>query len=504
MTRIVVEPTATTDVHGSGRHPRGLATLFFTEMWERFSYYGMRGLLVLFMTDTVRGGLAYDDRTATAIYGLYTAAVYLAALPGGWIADRLMGAQKTVWYGGVIIACGHFVLAIPHEKTFYLGMVLVVLGTGLLKPNISAIVGDLYPEGGARRDAGFSIFYMGINVGAFFGPLVCGYLGEQVNWHYGFGAAGVGMILGLIQYRMTQRYLGESGRTPAAHAKGEEITPEAHRQHWRALWIGVAVVAVIVGLGLGGAIAFEAVALAQWSTGIILTIAALYFLYLFTFAGLDEQERKRVFVILILFIGAAIFWSGFEQGGTSLNLFALRYTERMFGGFEIPATWFQPVNPLMIIILAPFFGAFWVALARRNLDPSIPAKFALGLILMGLGFLVMFFAANIVATGHKVMPTWLVMTYLMHTFGELCLSPVGLSSVTKLAPKRFVSQMMGIWFLGASLGGLIAGLLAGRFNADSVAQMPDLYLQIVLTTVGFGLLLLVFARPIHRLTGGIR
>ena len=504
MTQTVVEPAATPEVHGTQRHPRGLSTLFFTEMWERFSYYGMRGLLVLFMTDSVRGGLGYSDQTATAIYGLYTAAVYLAALPGGWVSDRLMGAQKTVWYGGIVIACGHFVLAIPHEKTFYLGMVLVVLGTGLLKPNISAIVGELYPEGGARRDAGFSIFYMGINVGAFLGPLVCGFLGEQINWHYGFGVAGVGMVLGLIQYRLTRNRLGTAGLSPAAHDKGMQITPEANRQHWRALWIGVGGIAVLVGLGLGGAVEFDAVALARWSTGIILGVAAFYFIYLFVFAGLDQQERQRTFVILVLFIGAALFWSGFEQAGSSLNLFAERYTDRLVGGFEIPATWLQSVNPIMIILLAPFFGYLWVALARRHLDPSIPAKFALGLILLGFGFLVMFFAARLVASGQQVLPTWLVMTYLMHTFGELCLSPVGLSSVTKLAPKRFVSQMMGIWFLGASLGGLIAGLLAGRFRADAVAEMPDLYLQIVISTVGAGIILLVFARPIHKLTGGIR
>jgi POT family proton-dependent oligopeptide transporter len=504
MTRTVVEPAATAEVRGSVRHPRGLATLFFTEMWERFSYYGMRGLLVLFMTDAVTGGLAFDDQTATAIYGLYSAAVYLAALPGGWVADRLLGAQRAVWYGGIVIATGHFVLAIPHQKSFFLGLALVVLGTGLLKPNISAIVGDLYPEGGARRDAGFSIFYMGINVGAFAGPLVCGYLGEQINWHYGFGAAGVGMVFGLLQYRMTQRHLGEAGRRPAAHAKGETISPEVNRKHWRAFWVGMAAIAGVVGLGLGGAIDFHPLALAQWSTGIILAIAALYFVYLFVFAGLDHQERQRTFVIVVLFLGAALFWSGFEQGGSSLNLFADRYTDRVVGDFEIPATWLQSVNPIMIILFAPLFGAMWVNLARRHLDPSIPTKFALGLILLGIGFLVMFFATRIVAAGEKVLPSWLVVTYLMHTFGELCLSPVGLSSVTKLAPRRFVSQMMGIWFLGASLGGLIAGLLAGRFHADAVADMPGLYLQIVLTTVGAGVLLLAFARPIHRLTGGIR
>jgi POT family proton-dependent oligopeptide transporter len=503
MSNTLVEPAATPDVHGSVRHPRGLMTLFFTEMWERFSYYGMRALLVLFMVDATRGGMGFTDQTATAIYGLYTAAVYLVALPGGWVADRLMGAQDAVWYGGIVIACGHFVLAIPDNNAFYLGLVLVVLGTGLLKPNISAIVGGLYPDGGARRDAGFSIFYMGINVGAFLGPLICGYLGQGFNWHYGFGAAGVGMVLGLAQYRLTRRHLGEAGLKPTAHGKGEAITPEAEKQHWRALWIGVGSIFLVVALGLTGAITFNPVALARWSTAIILTIAGLYFGYLFLFAGLDADEKRRTMVIIILFLAAALFWSGFEQAGSSLNLFAERYTDRMIGTFEVPASWLQSVNAGFIIIFAPLFGAFWVWLARRNLDLSIPTKFAWGLILLGLGFLIMMVAAGVVVAGSKVLPTWLIMTYLMHTFGELCLSPVGLSSVTKLAPRRFVSQMMGIWFLGASLGGLIAGLLAGRFSEDAVNQMPDLYLQIVLTTVGAGLLMLVFSKRIDRLTGGI-
>ena len=506
MTDTVLEPAATPQVTGAA-HPRGLYTLFFTEMWERFSYYGMRALLVLFMVDAVEsGGLGFSDATATAIYGLYTAAVYLVALPGGWIADRIIGAQKAVWFGGIVIMLGHFVLAIPSVHSFFLGLVLVVLGTGLLKPNISAIVADLYPEGGARRDAGFTIFYMGINVGAALGPLVCSALGENFNWHYGFAAAGFGMLLGLIQFRFTAKHLGDSGLNPIAHTKGEKISPDVHRKHLRAVWISVAAIALVVALGLTGGISFDPVLMARWSTAVILGMAGVYFAYMFLFAGLDRQEKERTFVILVLFLAVAVFWSGFEQAGSTLNLFASRYTDRVIDAFsyEVPAGWFQSFNAVFIIVFAPMFASLWVALARRNLDPSIPIKFALGLIILGLGFSVMIFAARLIADGGLAAPTWLITTYLLHTFGELCISPVGLSSVTKLAPKRFVGQMMGIWFLGASLGNLIAGLAAGRFNADAVNQMPDLYLQIVMITIGSGLLLLIFSRPIRRMIGDIK
>ena len=504
MTEPTVDPAASTELEPGGRHPRGLYTLFFTEMWERFSYYGMRALLVLFMVDASGGGLGFDDRTATAVYGLYTAAVYLVALPGGWIADRLLGAQRAVWIGGIVIAAGHFVLAVPSVEAFFLGLVLVVLGTGLLKPNISAIVADLYPEGGARRDAGFTIFYMGINVGAATGPLICSTLGERLNWHYGFAAAGVGMVLGLIQFRLTAHHLGDAGSSPVAHRKDGTISARTRRRHWLAVGIALALIATLVGLGLAGVLRFDPVTLARSSTTAILALAALYFGYLFLLAGLDAEEKKRSAVILILFFAAATFWSGFEQAGSSLNLFAERYTNRALGAFEIPAGWFQSLNAVFIIVFAPVFAAVWVRLARRHLDPSIPVKFGLGLIILAAGFAVMIFAAHVVTDGGRAGPLWLVATYLLHTYGELCLSPVGLSSVTKLAPRRFVGQMMGIWFLAASLGNLIAGLLAGRFDADRLEQMPDLFLQIVLTTAGAGALLLVFARPIRRLIGPIR
>lgn len=488
-------------------HPRGLYTLFFTEMWERFSYYGMRALLVLFMTATIAdGGLGFNDVTATAIYGIYTAAVYMVALPGGWIADRLIGAQRAVWYGGIVIMCGHFTLAIPALHTFYLGLILVVLGTGLLKPNISAIVGGLYEgEGGSRRDAGYTIFYMGINLGAMIGPLICSTLGESQSfgWHYGFAAAGVGMLFGLIQYRLTRHHLGEAGLYPG-YVSELGRAAETSRFAWLAVGVGLGLVIFTAILILSGTLTINIVEVAKITTYLIATIAALYFMSVFAFGKLTPTEKKCVTVIIVLVVAEAIFWSGFEQAGSSLNLFAKRYTERLFFGFEIPAGWFQSLNPLFILILAPFFAALWVNLGRRNLDPSIPAKFGLGLIQLGLGFLVMFGASRLVVNGESVMPTWLFFTYLLHTTGELCLSPVGLSSISKLAPKRFVSQMMGIWFLGSALGNIIAGLLAGRFNPEAIQDMPGLYLQIISIAAGSGIILLLFTKPIKRLMGDIR
>ncbi|MGK0298795.1 MAG: POT family proton-dependent oligopeptide transporter [Gammaproteobacteria bacterium] len=484
-------------------HPRGLYTLFFTEMWERFSYYGMRALLVLFMTETLAdGGLGYDDATATAIYGIYTAAVYVACLPGGWIADRLLGAQKAVWYGGIIIMLGHFTLAIPSIPSFYLGLMFVVLGTGLLKPNISAIVGELYPSGSSACTAGYTIFYMGINLGGFMGPLICSTLGESdmFGWHYGFAAAGIGMLFGLIQYRLTQRHLGDSGRYPE-YLRADSNTTEPPRYGWLVVGIGVGLVAFVVVLCLVGLFQISPVGLARTTTYVIAAIATLYFVYVFRFGRLSSREKNCVWVIVILVIAEAVFWSGFEQAGSSLTLFADRYTDRFIFGFEIPTGWFQSLNPMFILILAPFFAAMWVNLGKRNLDPSIPAKFALGLIQLGLGFLVMFGASKLILNGDSVLPTWLFFTYMLHTMGELCLSPVGLSSISRLAPKRFVSQMMGIWFLGSALGNIIAGLLAGRFNPESIADMPSLYLQIICIAVGSGLLLLIFTKPIKRMIG---
>jgi POT family proton-dependent oligopeptide transporter len=465
-------------------------------MWERFSYYGMRALLVLFMVDSVRGGMGMTDQTATAIYGLYTAAVYLAALPGGWLADRIFGARQAVWYGGIIIALGHFTLAIPGPKTFYLGLILVVSGTGLLKPNISAMVGRLYPEGGAGRDAGFTIFYMGINLGAAIGPLVCSTLGEKVNWHYGFAAAGIGMIAGLIQYRLSERHLGSAGLL-------ENQVPLRSLQ--RSI-LGAAAALILLALifCFAGVIKIDPVVAARNTTLIIVGLAVCYFIGLFLFFGLDKTEKHRVIVILVLFIASALFWAGFEQSGSSFNLFAERFTRRNFGGYVIPTGWFQSLGPVMIITLAPAFASIWVKLAARNLEPSLPIKFALGLILLAAGFFAMAVASKFVAAGQQVWPTWLVTTYLLHTFGELCLSPVGLSSVTKLAPPRLVGQLMGTWFLATSLGNLIAGLLAGEMHVDKLNDMPRQYMKMVWLPLVTGVALVFLAKPIKRFMGGVR
>ncbi len=478
-------------------HPRGLTTLFFTEMWERLSYYGMRALLVLFMVDQVqKGGLGLTDETANAIYGLYTAAVYLAALPGGWLADRLLGAQRAVWIGGILIACGHFVLGIPTVQTFFLGLILVVLGTGLLKPNVSAMVGAIYPEGGGRRDAGFTLFYLGINVGAALGPLVCSSLGENVNWHYGFTAAGIGMVAGLVQFRWTRHHLGEAGLRPPH-------PPRDVRPLWAIVGLVLAALATVTVLAMAGVWRPDPMRLAGHTALVILGLAAAYFLWAFTAAGLTSTEKKRVLAILLLFIASAMFWSGFEQAGSSLNLFAERHTVRVLAGKEIPAGWFQSLNAVFVITLAPFAAALWMHLSRRGRQPPLVAKMAFGLILLAAGFLVLVFGSRQALASGPVWPTWLITTYLLHTIGELALSPVGLSSVTKLAPARLTGQMMGIWFLATSLGNLIAGLLASSVTGDATAAMPDRFLQVVMTAGGTGLLLLLLIKPVRRLMQGV-
>jgi len=503
-------------------HPKGLMTLFFTEMWERFSYYGMRALLILFMTTAVvDGGLGFDDRTSGAVYGLYSMGVYLMALPGGWFADRLFGLKKSVWYGGIIITLGHFTMALPglvnlfsdgpaHTgelnaldlNAFYLGLILIVLGTGLLKPNISSIVGKLYPEGSSKRDAGFSIFYMGINLGALFAPIATSSLAIY-NWHLGFGLAGVGMLLGLIQYKLTEKHLEGVGEAVVP------VTPEERASQKKVVRIAViflGLLALLILLVFLGTIRVDASGMAAASNNVIAIVALAYFGYLIFFGGLNTDEKKKVGVIAILFLFSAMFWSGFEQAGSSLNLFADRFTDRTVFGWEIPTGYFQSINSLFIIIFAPLFGAMWVWLGRRNLEPSSPLKFAFGLILLGVGFFVMYFATKIAASGELAAPSWLIFTYLFHTFGELSLSPVGLSLTTKLAPEKYSGQMMGMWFLSVALGNLIAGRIAGEASGgteEALQQMPDQYLLIVTTVIGAGVLLLILSKPIRKLMGNV-
>ena len=478
-------------------HPRGLSTLFFTELWERFSYYGMRALLVLFMTDMVAsGGLEMTVVDATAIYGLYTFSVYAVALPGGWIADRLMGSRYAVLFGGIVIALGHFTLAIPAIEAFYLGLALIVFGTGLLKPNVSAIVADLYPEGGARRDAGFSVFYMGINVGAFAGPLVCGSLGENINWHFGFSVAGIGMALGVAQYLWGWRYLGTAGQL---RDQGVEDRAHAVRSFLMGMCTVVVIVFVAVILQTSGVLTLTILSVARGTGVTIAMLMVLYFIYVLGFGRLNHDEWRRVAVIPVLCVAAAIFWSGFEQAGSSMTLFAERLTDRTVFGLEIPATWLQSVNPLFIVLFAPVLGSVWVRLGSR--DPSISVKFAYGLIQLGLGFFVLAWGSTFTGEGDLVNPMWLVVTYFFHTTGELCLSPVGLSSITKLSPKRLVGQMVGIWFMASALGNLLAGLVAGLIES---LPLPQLFGSVGLAVLGAGVIMWLVSTPIRQLIGEVR
>jgi POT family proton-dependent oligopeptide transporter len=473
-------------------HPRGLSTLFFTEMWERFSYYGMRALLILFMTASVaNGGLGFPTSKAGEIYGLYTSMVLLLSLPGGWLADRIIGQRRAVLWGGVIIALGHYSMAIPSLSTFYLGLTLIVLGTGLLKPNISTMVGALYTEKDVRRDAGFSIFYMGINIGAFISPLVCGYLGENINWHYGFGAAGVGMTLGLIQYTLSGKYLGNAGLTRS----GAESDFRLLR---RVLTIALIVIVVAAALVFSGILSFSAENISDAFGLILAGIVVAFFVWLLTAKGYTPVERRRFWAILVLFLASALFWSAFEQAGSTLNLFAERNTNLhtwdapIWGLFR--ASYFQAFNSLFIIALAPVFAWFWVRLARH--EPSITAKFSWGLVFVGLGFAILVPVAN----GTNVSPWWLTVTYLLHTIGELCLSPVGLSGMTKLAPARIASLMMGVWFLSTSVGDFIGGRLASVYESF---PLPELFGIVAAFCIVVGALLVFLLRPMKTLTSGV-
>ena len=496
-------------------HPRGLSTLFFTEMWERFSYYGMRGFLIFYMTAAAAsGGMGLNTATAAAIYGTYTSMVYLMSVPGGWMADRILGQRRAVLYGGILIAAGHFCLAVPTTVMFYVGLVLIVLGTGLLKPNISVIVGQLYAPKDIRRDSGFSIFYMGINLGAFLGPLVAGYLAQDAGfretirgwgfepnaaWHFGFGAAGVGMTLGLIQYLLSARHLGNAGVIPGG-SNTPEMLGKARRQ--ALIWGGAG--AGVIGLWLLWKLVIQQASidpttvrdLAGYS---LLAITVVFFGNLFLDRTFTREERGRLFVIFTYFMAAAIFWSVFEQAGSTLNLFADRSTRNQFLGFTFPSSWFQSLNALFIITFAPVLAWVWLKLGDRQ--PASPTKFAFGLIGVGLGFVILVPGARAAAAGALVSPLWLTTVYLIHTFAELCLSPVGLSSMTKLAPPRVVGAMMGVWFLGASIGNFMAGQLAAFYESMPLSQ---LFGAVSVLPIVAGLLMLAFARPLTRLMNGVR
>ncbi len=424
-------------------HPRGLSTLFFTEMWERFSYYGMRGFLILYMTKA----LGFTDRHAGLAYGNYVSSVWLTPIIGGFIADRWLGQYRSVLLGGIIIALGHFTLAFPGLSFLYVGLTLIVLGTGLLKPNISTLVGSLYEPGDERRDAGFSIFYMGINLGAFLGPLIAGKLAEGVDWHLGFACAGVGMVFGLIQY-----VLGRHRLQPAIDRLAAQRSARA----------------AVSSTGQGQ-------------------------------APLTADDWRRIGAVVVLFVFASLFWGAYEQAGSTLNLFADRYVHLEFLGIKLYASWFVSIQAAFVILLSPIFAWLWVKLGARQ--PSSPAKFALALLFVGLAFVLLIPAGSLAQSGVKVSPLWLVVAYFIQELGELCLSPVGLSMVTKLAPVRFVSLVMGIFFLSNAVGNWLAGWSA-RFI--STVPLVTLFSVTAAVTLAAGLVLFFLLRPIRNLMGGVR
>ena len=441
-----------------GGHPRGLQTLFFTELWERFSYYGMRSLLVLYLTAGIaQGGLGFDVPRATSIYGWYTSLVYFTCLPGGFLADRFLGQRRSVLIGGVVIAAGHFCLAFASFGLLYVGLGLIIVGTGFLKPNVSTMVGTLYGPDDHRRDGGFSIFYMGINLGAMIAPLVCGFLAQdpaflgflkargidpRLGWHFGFAAAGVGMVLGVIQFSLGKRHFGPAVEGPRERATVEKIDAPLTRDDW-----------------------------------------------------------TRLLAIAVLFFFTSLFWTGYEQAGSSFNLFADRLVDNRVLGREFPSSWYQAVNSVFIVAFAPVFAWLWVRLGDR--EPSSPAKFSWGLFLQGLAVVVIALGASVAQqSGGKVGPWWLVVVYLLSTFGELCLSPVGLSTVTKLAPPRFASLMMGVWFLSLSLGNRAAGWVAGFFDPQS-GSLPAVFGTLAAVCLVAALVLAVLTRPIKKLMAGV-
>ncbi|KZZ83305.1 peptide MFS transporter [Bacillus sp. SJS] len=477
-------------------HPRGLFTLFFTEFWERFSYYGMKAILVYYMYYSIsKGGLGIDQSTALAITSIYGSLVYMSGIIGGWVADRILGSTRTVFYGGILIMFGHIVLALPGTFTaFLVSMVLIVLGTGLLKPNISNIVGDLYTEKDERRDSGFSIFYMGINMGAFLSPLVVGTVGEMYSFHLGFGLAAIGMLLGLIVFVATKKKnLGQAGSYVP-----NPLTPAERKKTFTQIGIGAAIV-LIIGFVLAqqGILTIDLFILIVSILGIL--IPATYFIVMYNSKKTTAVEKSRLLAYIPLFIAAMVFWAIQEQGSTILAAYAAERTQLNIGGFELKASWFQSLNPLFIITLAPLFAWMWIKLGDRQ--PSTSKKFSFGLIFAGLSFIVMIFPASINGTESLVNPWWLVLSFFLVVIGELCLSPVGLSATTKLAPSAFSSQTMSLWFLTSAA--------AQAMNAQVVRfykpETEIVYFGIIGgLAIVLGLILFTVSPAIQRLMKGVR
>ena len=483
-------------------HPKGLFVCFATEMWERFSYYGMRALLILYLTKHWE----FSDATSYLIYGAYTSLVYIMPVFGGMLADQILGSKKAVTYGAILLVFGHLGMTVENsEQIFYLSLALIVSGVGFLKPNISTMVGALYEEGDPRRDSGFTIFYMGINIGAFTATLLCGYLGEQVGWAYGFGAAGIGMLFGLMIFLWGQKYLEGLAEPPSKKYLEKVPGMKGITYEYWAYMSGILMVVAtwflvqnsqLVGQLLGG---FGVVFIGAW---------LLYALF-----RCNPEERDRLIVVGILILFSLIFWALFEQAGSSLNILTDRGVDRVIFGWEVPASMFQSLNAGFIFTIAPLFAMLWIALAKRNMEPSTPIKFSIGIILVGLGFLALVYGMKS-SEGLQTGVLWIILIYLLHTLGELCLSPVGLSSVTKLSPQRIVGFMMGMWFFASAAGNYVAGLIAKATASESSGNSSeifdivqkqsfmDVYTDVGLMAIGCGILLAVITPILKKLMHG--
>lgn len=473
-------------------HPAGVATLFGTEMFERFSYYGMRALLVLYLSAPHDGGgLGLPLTTSIALYSVYNSAVYLAALPGGWIADRIMGGRRAVLYGGIVIMFGHIFLSVPGSFWAYLGLVFIAAGTGLLKPTISGLVGALYSPDDPRRDSGFSLFYLGINIGAFTAPLLTGFLAEHVNFHIAFLVAAIGMALSLVQYVFGWRWLGDIGLSPAAPLSAPERRTVFRKS---LLWLGLAAAALVVHGAVVGGIGSGTII--DGMTILAFVVPVIILGRLTWRSSLPAQETAKVRAFAFLFIGAAIFWMVYDQGGSVLSLFAEHNTNRHILGFVIPTGWFQSIGSLMIIILAPVFAAMWLRMGSRQ--PSTIVKFALGLLFTGASFALMALAAQAASGDRLVSPLWLVGVFALQTIGELLLSPVGLSATTRLAPAGLTSQFLGLWFLATAVGNAAAAQLS---RLTEKLSGPSYFLVVGAMAFAAGLAFLLIRRGVTALMG---
>lgn len=470
--------------------PRALITLFMTELWERFSYYGMRALLVLFLiAPASNGGLGMSAAAAAGIYGIYVALVYLTPLPGGWLGDRLLGPRRAVIVGGVVIAAGHIVLAGLGGTGLFLALLLIVVGTGLLKPNMTAMVGELYDEHDELRDAGFSFYYMGINLGAFLSPLVCGYLGQEVSWELGFAVAALGMFLGLGQFVIGMRGMGNLGVAP-----DNPMDDNGRRSFYRKCGVGAVVVAAIVAFDLL-VLKASADVIELLITVVILIVPIVWFGRTLKRERSNRTQFNKVLVLLALFAAAAVFWMVYDQAGSTLSIFAEQDTRNTFLGIDFPSSWFQSVNPIAIIIMAPILGGVWTWMAARGRQPSTAIKFSLGLFLVAVSMGVMVLAAEASIDG-KVAAMWLFAVYSIQTLGELLVSPIGMSAATRLAPPDAVSQTLGVWFLATSVGDAIGGRLAGLYDSLGHAEYFALLGVIILIA---SIAMLALAKPLGRL-----